>query len=500
MPSPSDLLHALSRAQALAQSHRSGDPALVEALEDVRQLQGILGWIVVRVQTEGFWAGGQLLADPFGELDRLRGALEDSGIQEIRFQDPMEPGVVEEFLRRLQGPLAAGSEPVASRFRGLEGELGLSFSGYRGPLPGMAGSIQELFGAGAAPASGPGPAPSDPIRAFPDRDEEPSPWVLPPELERTVARFLESGGARRGAARKELDRQVPRLRETRDIASLATLVERLVEGGREDAEALEFARELSTPAVASQLVARLGAARQERERARLVDIASGLGLGMAQALADAIGEARDRFQRRAYMDAMKALGPVGVDVVAPMVEDPRWYVVRNGVALLGELGGEEAVYQVTGALANTDPRVRREAVLALARLGGVDAAQLLVGMLADPDPDVRAMSCRALGALKVEKALKPLLRLLEADDDQDVQVECLQALGQIGDPGAVPPIERRAVGGLLSRPAREIRVAAYRALAAIGTPHARELVKKASRDSDHGVRAVARTLLEERRS
>jgi HEAT repeat protein len=196
------------------------------------------------------------------------------------------------------------------------------------------------------------------------------------------------------------------------------------------------------------------------------------------------------------MDAVLAQGEMAREMAERMVEDPRWYVVRNGVALLGEIGGEEAVSHLTTTLANEDPRVRKETVLALAKIGGGDASALLLGMLDDPDLEVRTKSCWAVGVLKVERALKPLLRLLDKDGSERVQTQCLEALGHIGDPGAVPLIERKAVGRLFSRPSKEIRVAAYRALAAIGTPHARNLLLKATKDSDLDVRKVALGLVE----
>ena len=117
-------------------------------------------------------------------------------------------------------------------------------------------------------------------------------------------------------------------------------------------------------------------------------------------------------------------------------------------------------------------------------------------MLDDSEREVRAMACRAVGTLRVQKALRPLLQILEKDQDEEVQVECLQALGKLGDPGAVPLIEKRGLGGLFSRPGKDVRIAAYRALAGIGTPHARKLLEKAANDSDAGVRAVVQGLLD----
>ncbi len=181
-----------------------------------------------------------------------------------------------------------------------------------------------------------------------------------------------------------------------------------------------------------------------------------------------------------------------------MVEDGRWFVVRNAVTILGEVGGDRAVELVTSALAHTDARVRREALLALAKVGGEDAGMLVYGMIEDPDPEVRLAAAMAAGALKVERALKPLLHLLESERNPDVTVAVLHALGQLGDPGATNAVEKRAVGSFFSRPPTEVRIAAYRALHKIGTPRAQSLIGDAAEDKDPGVRAVVRRLLGER--
>jgi len=253
-------------------------------------------------------------------------------------------------------------------------------------------------------------------------------------------------------------------------------------------------RELAKPAVASHLVGRLGRSKNEAERAGLIRLLSRIGQEGAVALSDALGEARHRSQRRAFMDALRAMGPYGLERAQRMVEDPRWYVVRNGAALLGDLGGEGAVSYLTVILANGDPRVRKESVLSLAKVGGGDAEMLLIGMLGDSDPDVRTATCRALGSMKSTRAVKALVGTLK-DESPDVQIEGLRALGQIGDPGVVRTIEKRAFGGILSRPSTEIRIAAFRALAGIGTFGALRLLEKGSKDSDPAVRTVVKALL-----
>jgi HEAT repeat protein len=190
------------------------------------------------------------------------------------------------------------------------------------------------------------------------------------------------------------------------------------------------------------------------------------------------------------------MGDEGLRQAEQMVQEGNeWGVVRNGVVILGELGGERAVAQLMDTIQHHKSQVRRETISALARIGGEGAILLLMGRLEDEDEGVRATAARALGNLGSERVVRTLLARLDQEDSDEVLQEILRALGQLGDPGAVPAIEKRAVGSFLRRrspPA--VRVAAYRALSLIGTPHARQLIEAATEDRDPEVRALARSL------
>lgn len=511
MATPQDLLLALSRVYDFTETRFSGDPEYVGALEEVRGVHEALGWVVVRVGSGGFQANGEPVPDPERMLISLARALREAGIEEIRFQDPVDPEVLEEFLRRVYPSPGRGDQLPSARFRGLGPALGLSYRGGEGSLPGMAGSVQGLFQAKEAPdgSESETPSPGEEVASSPsalpgERDESlglPPRPSLPEELDQLVRGFLDVTAPLRSEKSTRIKEAAGEMKEAHDVSGQTELVQRLAESvgaATGDPDILELARDLASPAIASRLVARLGATRDSFERGQLIHVISRLGREGGLALADALVEARDRAQRRTFMDALVAMGDLGLEMADGMADDSRWFVVRNGVAVLGEIGGEEAVTTLTGTLANRDARVRKESVLALAKLGGDNAGILIMGMLDDGDAGVRAAACKGLGALRVARAVKPLVGILEHDDDTDVRVEGLRALGQIGDPGAVPHIEKRALGGLFSRfsrPAREIRIAAYRALAGIGTPHAKSLLQKAATDSDPGVKAVVRSLI-----
>ncbi len=337
----------------------------------------------------------------------------------------------------------------------------------------------------------------EPVEHEPAQPEGDGPARADPEaLREALDRFLASPPLEREGQAREIREIVAALKAANAFDALADAVERIVREAGDDEAALALMDLMVTPGVATRLVARLGVARDESRRAELIRVCRAVGLEMAMALADALSDTSDRFARRTFMDAMVAMGPTAVVVLETMLEDPRWFVVRNAVDILGEVGGERAAELVTSALAHTDARVRREALLALAKLHVEDAGMLVAGMLEDPDPDVRTAAAVAAGELGVERALKPLLTLLDDTDDQEFVVAALGALGKLGDPGAVQNIERLAVGSFFKKPPADVRIAAYRALHRIGTPRARSLLQEASEDKDPQVRAAVRELLE----
>jgi HEAT repeat protein len=347
------------------------------------------------------------------------------------------------------------------------------------------------------PALDLGPAHEEPA---PERarvlDEPPAParaaLTDPHELDDALREFL----AGEAGARGRIEGLAPKLQERLALDPLADAVETLVReaGIPPDARYIDLAGRVINPAVASRIVQRLGQESDETRREEYFALGRRMGRVMANALKGALTGALDKDVRRIYHDALISMGEASRPVIEGMVGDDNRFLVRDGVAILGEIGGPRAVELVTAALADTDPRVRSEALLALGKLKHAEAGQLVLGSLEDADPNVRVAAAVAAGEIGVERALRPLLQMLEEEQSSETHMAVLRALGQLGDPGAVHAIEKHAVPTLLSKPRTEVRVAAYRALFAIGTPHARELIAKAAQDKDPVVRVALRDL------
>ena len=317
------------------------------------------------------------------------------------------------------------------------------------------------------------------------------------KLEPTVAAFLSAGADKRDEIAEQVRGLVWRLQEFGDLNSVAETVERLaLVSDDPSSPSLALARRLLTPPITRKVAGRIGAAaRDEERRKHIIQAASRLGESMATALADALTDATERSERRAFIEALTAFGDAAIRVAEDMTFDRRWFVVRNAMLVLREVAGEAALEHFIAALGHDDARVRREAIHSLGKVGGEKAGALVTGKLADPDAEVRQAAAVAVGALKVSRAVRPLLERLEEEEEAEVQAAILLSLGQLGDPGAVPAIEKRAAGGLFAKKApTAVRLAAYRALAAIGTPHAKQLLAAAVTDGDPEVREAAARL------
>ena len=330
------------------------------------------------------------------------------------------------------------------------------------------------------------PVPADSIK---DSEEGDEPTSLDLAVDAYITGDLERAGEIKTLAEEFLSRK--------EIEPIARSVARLgvAAGDPPDASVYAVAESIMSPMVLGRLARRIGSERDEARRREYFKVCSLIGEDMAVAIRNDLADSTDRLSRRIHYDALIAMGDASRKTIEAMATDDNRFLVRNAVAILGETKGDRAVELVTSALANPDSRVRREALLALAKLGDEEAGELTFGFLEDSESEVRIAAAIAAGELRVVRALKPLIAMLEAATDPDESLPLIRALGQLGDPGAVASIEKHAVRSLFSKPRTDVRIAAYRALNAIGTPHARRLLNQAVSDKDPEVKSAVKEIL-----
>lgn len=190
--------------------------------------------------------------------------------------------------------------------------------------------------------------------------------------------------------------------------------------------------------IATAHVVRRVATREPVDFKTLERIVPLMGEAAAAPLLDVLATAESRGTRRGLLAQLAKMGPAIGPTVITRLEDPRWYVTRNLLTLLEEIGAPPD-FSAVRFMRHADARVRLQAVkLQLKRPEGRDEA--LVAGLADQDPRTLRL---ALGlAIAVERcpdAAVPLLvgRATDRALPTDLRVLAIRALGHAAAPAAL---------------------------------------------------------------
>lgn len=198
-----------------------------------------------------------------------------------------------------------------------------------------------------------------------------------------------------------------------------------------------------------------------------------LGRGAIEPLLEVLADEPDMAARKALVDLISDMAAQHIDELTVRVSDPRWYVARNVVAILGKTRSSAALPALGRTLRHGDARVRRETIRSLASVPDKLADQMLVAALDDPDAQNVQLAARYLGVARTRGAVEGLARVAAGDGrgsrEMGPRVEAVEALGRIGDVSAIPLLESLAErrGLIGAGRARELRAAAKAALGAI---------------------------------
>ncbi|MCA0375141.1 MAG: HEAT repeat domain-containing protein [Gemmatimonadetes bacterium] len=246
---------------------------------------------------------------------------------------------------------------------------------------------------------------------------------------------------------------------------------------------------------------------QAVDRLPLLELLARAGELSVDILVQQLMEAEDSPTRRAYFDSVVSLD-LGATLLFEKVHDPRWYVVRNVVALLGEMGVEQADAVLLPLLTSDDERLRIAVARALLRLGTPRALQGLHAAIEDSAAEVRRIAAVAYGlasaagttGIGVRPPAARLAAALEHETDEDVALEMLASLGRLGSADAIQRLLRIALpatagpDGVMETARREawMRVAAIEALVRARGLAVQPAIDSLINDPDPDVAATAR--------
>jgi len=243
-----------------------------------------------------------------------------------------------------------------------------------------------------------------------------------------------------------------------------------------------FSQELLQPISISSTVERV----DQQEAPAVLDFiafAREFGETAVDWLNQVLAESQNRRNRRLLAEAIADLCRANPERLAPWLSDPRWFVVRNVVHILGWIGGNSIVGLLQSALRHPDVRVRHEVVAALGQVEPRLARPLLVRLLDGADT---RMFCMVLHQLSTERdpgtARLLLTHLVDESFEQRPPEEkraIYSALSAAGGDEIVADLEAELhKGNWFSRGQEAHRQAIARCIARLGTPLARTVLER----------------------
>jgi hypothetical protein len=215
----------------------------------------------------------------------------------------------------------------------------------------------------------------------------------------------------------------------------------------------------------------------------------------------ALGELAHFPARKAVCRALAELSGDKVELLARGVDDPRWYVVRNVVSILGKVNNPKAMGYLRRTIRHQDIRVRKETLISAAKVGTEEAHDFLILALNDEDEKMQIMALKELVQRKVAKAYNQIEKIVLDKDfkerSSDQIKEFLEAMAQLGGDKAFDPLNKMASQFTLLASEKQKRLKNYavRALGYVQSSLATKQLEKIAKSRDHGLADTARRAL-----
>lgn len=230
------------------------------------------------------------------------------------------------------------------------------------------------------------------------------------------------------------------------------------------------------------------------EQARFLGLTVAIGRPALRLTFDVMAHAQRGRLRAAACTALAYLCEEQPDFLEPWITDMRWFVVRNVVFILGQIGGSDVVPMLRTAAHHRDVRVRRAVVHALASVKLAERMPILLSMLDTPDPQLLSAVLNLMIREPRREIAQELLRRIAASDfdarHEDAQRALLSALGEIAGDDLVEPLAEILNGGGWFARVTTRRLGVARMLQKIGTEKALAVLDEGLRSKSEAVRAA----------
>ncbi|MBI5286809.1 MAG: HEAT repeat domain-containing protein, partial [Deltaproteobacteria bacterium] len=148
--------------------------------------------------------------------------------------------------------------------------------------------------------------------------------------------------------------------------------------------------------------------------------------------------------RRQLFNTLLLFGDMARCEAERRLDDSMWFVVRQMVAILGEIASPQSVDGLKKAFLHPDPRVKKEVLKAMSNMPPQEALPVLLDALKGGDRTVRLQAVVSLGILGNPTATPHLIDIALKQwafrSNIDIRKEAVNALGIIRDRRAVPAL------------------------------------------------------------
>ncbi|WP_279341538.1 HEAT repeat domain-containing protein [Geothrix sp. SG200] len=237
---------------------------------------------------------------------------------------------------------------------------------------------------------------------------------------------------------------------------------------------------LRRPGVLDDVVAHLHGMDRAHLASEVFPYLEFIGVPMVHHLMTYLGQEEDRVKRGRLVEAIRQMGPAALPPILQALESPTWYLVRNALTLLTDVGDAGLLPAIAPLLRHPEPRVRRVAIRSLWRLCGPASEPYLISRVKETDPGALEEVLFALGQLKSVAGLPAIAEFAQDRRAMEkLRIKAIETLGAIGSPEAQPSLAElvRRRGFFTGTESAPVRLAAARALADLGTPAAAALLR-----------------------
>jgi HEAT repeat protein len=244
-------------------------------------------------------------------------------------------------------------------------------------------------------------------------------------------------------------------------------------------------------------LATIDEAQFERVKAMCVS----LGEVIVRPLAETLSEEQRPRTRERLTSILLAFGSIGWRTIERLKNSPNAAVRRTAIQLMRQVGGSEALPELTELLDDNEQQVQREAVRAILNVGTDAAYRILEQALTSGTERSREAIMQSISLVRDERAAPLFAYILGHVDHRGtlsaIYLRAIESLGVLRDPAGVVPLQSALYKGEWWAPRRtsELRHAAATALARIGTPEAVAALEEAIARGSRGIRSAARSQL-----